>query len=434
MDSKISAIKARELLDSKGRPMVEVDILTSTGIVGRGSSPCGTSVGKHEAFVLRDGDKRFGGLGVQKAIRNVIDVIAPAIIGENVFHQRAIDQKMIYLDHTPDKSRLGANAIYSVSIAVARAAANQAGLSLYRYLAGKDFRQIPVPAFNVINGGPYSDTKIEIQEFLLLPTSAKSYAEALRMGVEVFYEVGRTIERRYGRNHVHTGHYGGFAAPVNDSFQIVDCLLDAVRSAGYEGAFHIGLDCAASHFYCEKERKYLFQNQEYTRPDVIDFLESLTKSFPVFFIEDPLEEDDFDGFAEITARLDNRIIGDDLFVTNIDRLTQGIAKKAADAMLFKPNMVGTITEAIDTAKYALANGYHVIPSSRGGGTVDDPITDISVAVCAPFAKFGAPRTGERTNYQNCMIRMEEEMGESVHLYDLSQIKKNNKPILKINKS
>ena len=250
------------------------------------------------------------------------------------------------------------------------------------------------------------------------------------MGVEVFYEVGRTIENRYGRNCVRSGHYGGYAAPVADPFEIIQCLLDAVQYAGYGGKFQVGLDCAASHFYDEKRKIYQLGKKQITQVDIIAFLESLTKSFPIFFIEDPLEEDDFDGFAEITARLGALIVGDDLFATNIERVKQGIAKGAADAMLFKPNMIGTLTEAIDTAKFATAHGYYVIPSSRGGGTVDDPITDISIAICAPFAKFGAPRTGERTNYQNCMLRMEEEMGESVHLFDLRKIEK--KPISKAN--
>ena len=416
------------MLDSKGRPMVEVDVLTSSGAFGRGSAPCGTSVGKHEAFVLRDGGKRFDGLGVKKAVRNVTDVIAPALLGEKILDQRAIDERMIELDGTPNKSRLGANSIYSVSVAVARAAADDAGLPLFRHLAGEGLRYLPVPAFNVINGGPYSDTSVEFQEFLLLPASANTYAEALRMGVEVFYEVNRTIEKRYGKNRARSGHYGGYAAPVDDPFQIVQCLLDAVQDAGYGGKFQVGLDCAASHFYDEKRRIYRLRKKELTRADMIAYLESLTKSFPIFFIEDPLEEDDFDGFAEITARSGALIVGDDLFVTNLERLKQGIAKGAADAMLFKPNMVGTLTEAIDTAKYATAHGCHVIPSSRGGGTVDDPITDISLAICAPFAKFGAPRTGERTNYQNNMLRMEEEMGESVRLFDLGEIEKKKEPI------
>jgi enolase len=425
-NSEITAVKARELLDSKGRPMVEVDVLTSSGAFGRGSAPCGTSIGKYEAFVLRDGGKRFDGLGVKKAVRNVTDIIAPILLGGNIFDQRAIDERMIELDGTPNKSQLGANAIYSVSVAVARAAANDKGLPLYRYLSGDDLRHLPVPAFNVINGGPYSDTSIEFQEFLLLPTSANTYAEALRMGVEVFYEIGRTIEKRYGRNCVRSGHYGGYAAPVDDPFQIIQCLLDAVHDAGYGGKFQIGLDCAASHFYDEKRKIYRLRKKQITRADMITFLESLTKSFPIFFIEDPLEEDDFDGFAEITARLGALIVGDDLFATNIERLRQGIVNGAADAILFKPNQIGTLTEAIDTAKFATAHGYYVIPSSRGGGTVDDPITDISAAIPAPFAKFGAPRTGERTNYQNCMLRMEEEMGESVHLFDLGKIEKKNK--------
>ena len=421
--AKISSIKVRELLDSKGRPMVEVDVLTSSGSLGRGSAPCGTSVGKYEAFVLRDGGRRFDGLGVKKAVKNVTDVITPALLGKDVFAQRAIDETMIRLDGTPDKSRLGANAIYSVSIAVARAAAGEAGLPLYRHLGGDDLQFLPVPAFNMINGGPYSDTTVEFQEFLLLPAMAKTYAEAVRMGVEVFYEIGRTIERHYGKSGVRSGHYGGYAAPVNDPFQILRCLMEAVQLAGYGGMFKIGLDCAASHFYDGEKKTYHLAGEQKTRQDMIELLRSLSKAYPLFFIEDPLEEDDFEGFSEMTAQLDALIVGDDLFATNRERLKQGIATGAADAMLFKPNMIGTLTEAMDTAIFARDHGYYLVPSSRGGGTVDDPITDIAVALGAPFAKLGAPRTGERTNYQNCMLRIEEEMGEVARLFDLDTLRK-----------
>lgn len=422
-DSKISAIKARELLDSKGRPMVEVDVVTSAGALGRSSSPCGTSVGKHEAVVLRDGGRRFDGLGVRKAVNNVVNIIGPPLIGESVRNQRRIDEIMVELDGTPDKSRLGANALYSVSAAVARAAANDAGLSLYRYLAVDDLHILPTPMFNMINGGPYSDVTVEFQEFLLAPTTAATYAEALRISVEVFYELGRTIKDRYGAGAARAGNYGGYAAPVNEPAAILDCLLEAVERAGYGGMFQAALDCAASHFYDGAKNIYQLQGKELSRVEMIDLLERLAQSYPIFSIEDPLDEDDFQGFADITKRLPLLIVGDDFFATNRKRLEKAAGNSGADALLLKPNMAGTLTEALDTARAARELGYHIIPSSRGGGSVDDPIPDIAVALGAPCVKFGAPRTGERTNYHNSILRIEEEMGECGRLFDIKTLHK-----------
>lgn len=417
-DSKISQIKAREVLDSKGRPMVEVDVLTTDGAMGRGASPCGTSVGRHEAFVLRDGGKRFGGLGVHQALLNVSEVISPALLGRNVREQRVIDRLLVELDGTPDKSRLGANAIYSVSIAVARAASSSLGLPLYRYLGDGDNYSLPVPMFNMINGGPYSDQKVEFQEFMLVPTAAESYSEALRIGVEVFYLLPETIRRRYGKECLRPGHLAGYAAPVSEPAEILETLLETAERAGYGGVFRVGLDCAASHFYDRKNRCYNFRGKKTSRDEIIEFLEELAKSYPLFIIEDPLEEDDFDGYAEITKRLNLLISGDDLFVTNIERLKKGVRLGAANAMVFKPNMVGTISEALDAANYAKEHGYYIIPSGRAGGSADDPIPEIAVAIGAPLAKFGAPRTAERTAFHNCMLRIEEESGKSPRLASL----------------
>lgn len=420
-DPIISSIKAREILDSKGRPAVEVDVWTTAGSMGRGSSPCGTSVGRHEAFVLRDGGKRFGGLGVQQAVKNVREKIAPALLGKIVTEQAGLDDLLMELDGTPDKSHLGANAIYSVSVAVARAAAHSMGLPLYRYLGGAAAQVLPIPIFNMINGGLYSDRNIEFQEFLLIPSGASSYAEALRMGVEVFYQLKAVIQKRYGRKCLQIGHSAGYAAPVSEPAEIFDILLDAVKEAGYGGLFKLGLDCAASHFYNRTERCYTFKGRKIGREEIIQFLHSLTRSHPLFMIEDPLEEDDFQGFAEITRRLSLLIVGDDLFVTNLERLKEGIRRGAANAMVLKPNMVGTISEALETARCAKQHGYCLIPSSRAGGAVDDPIPDVAVAIGAPLIKCGAPRSGERTAYHNGLLRIEEELGESAGFSSLETL-------------
>jgi enolase len=410
-DGRIAALKAREILDSKARPMVEVDVFTADGAMGRGASPCGTSVGKHEAFVLRDGDKRYGGLGVLKAVRNAVETIFPAIRGMSVLDQCAVDRRMIELDGTSDKSRLGANAIYSVSIAVARAAAAVRGVPLYRHLGEGAACVLPVPMFNMLNGG-HDGAKIELQEFLLVPAGAPRYSEALRMGVEVFAALATVIERRHGREAVRAGGSAGYSAPASDPGENLDLLLAAAEAAGYGGQCRLGLDCAASHFYDAASGRYRFRGNLIGRDEMIRCLEELARTYALFVVEDPLDEDDFEGHAEVTRRLDTTIIGDDLFVTNLTRLKEGVRLGAANAMLLKPNMVGTITEALEAARYATTHGYRVVGSGRAGGSIDDPVPDIAVAVGACMVKFGAPRTGERLGKQNCLLRMEEEMGES----------------------
>ena len=411
-DAKISEIRAREILDSNGRPMVEVDVWATDGSMGRGASPCGTSVGRHEAFVLRDGGERFGGLGVQQAVRNVIEVISPALLGKSVLEQGVIDHLMIELDGTPDKSRLGANAIYSVSIAVARVAAHSLGLPLYRYLGEAGAHILPVPMFNMINGGNYYNTCVVFHEFILIPTASQSFYESLSMSVEVFFQAGKTIKKRYGKKCFHRGNYAGYGAPVNEPAEIIETLLESTEAAGYGGMFKVALDCAASHFYDKDHGLYNFRGKRTSRDGIMQFLEELTKSYPFFMIEDPLDEDDFEGHAEITKRLNILISGDDLFTTNIERLKKGVTIGAANAIILKPNMIGTISEALDTVYFAKEHGYCIIPSLRAGGGPDDPIPDIAVAVGAPLMKVGAPQTGERTANQNRLLRIEEELGDS----------------------
>lgn len=407
----IVRIKAREILDSKARPMVEVDVWTAGGIMGRGAAPCGTSVGSHEAFVLRDGGSRYAGMGVLKAVQNVTGVIGPALLGKDVCNQNAIDRLMIELDGTPNKHKMGANAIYSVSIAVARAAAASTGLSLFRYLGGAEACRLPVPMFNMINGGVTYGASCEFQEFIIVPAAAQSFHEALRMGAEIYLKVGDAIRRRFGASAAQPGQAAGYAAPTSDPKVVLELLLDAAEAAGYGGGCKLGIDCAASHFYDAEKKAYRYQGEWASRDDLIGIIAEIAKSLPLILVEDPLEEDDFEGFAAITKQLDLLVVGDDLFVTNLDRLKRGAALGAANGMILKPNMVGTLSEAIETTSYAKSKGYCIVGSGRAGGG-DDPVPEVVVAVGAPVVKFGAPRTWERISKQNCLLRIEEELGET----------------------
>jgi len=308
----IVEIKARELLDSKARPLVEVDVVTAGGAVGRGSSPCGTSTGAHEAVVLRDGGKRYGGLGVLRAVRNVLEVIAPALKGRSSANQVELDRLLTELDGTADKSRLGANAIYSVSIAVARAGAASSGMPLYRHLGGAEPCCLPVPMFNLINGGRFPSAQLELQEFLLIPASAKSYSEAVRMAVEIYSVLAETIRRRYGPDRLYAGASAGYGVPASDPAEVIDLLQEACETAGYAGQCRIGLDSAASEFYDSEAAQYHLCRRKLDREQLIDLLANLSQSYNLFVLEDPLHEDDFEGFAEITRRVPSIIAGDDL--------------------------------------------------------------------------------------------------------------------------
>jgi enolase len=418
---KISDIKAREILDSKGVPMVEVDVLASDGSVGRGSSPCGVSVGSHEAVVIRDGDHRYQGLGVRQAAKNVIDVILPALRGEDVCQQQRLDRLMIELDATADKSKLGANAICSVSIALARAAAAGRGIPLYRHLNDCETYSLPLPVFNMINGGTYGDRKIDFQEFLLLPAGAASYPDALRMGVEIFCQLDKIIVKRYGRPCLQIGKGAGWAAPVNEPAQILELLLEAARSAGYADDVKVGIDCAASHFFDRTAGCYRLKEECLPRSALIALLKKLAETYPLCLIEDPLDEDDFEGHALLTQNGGILIAGDDLFVTNVARLKKGVQMGAANAIVIKPNMVGTLSEALETVAYAKAHGYWIIPGGRAGGSVDDPVTDLAVAAGAPLVKFGAPRAGEKINKYNRLLQIQDDLGTAAHFPDFIKL-------------
>ena len=417
-EATIADIRAREILDSKGLPMVEVDVLTTDGCLGRGSSPCGVSVGSHEAVVLRDGGARYGGMGVNKAISHVTEMIRPALRGRKVGDQKALDQIMIELDGTPDKSRLGANAIYSVSIALARAAAASAGVPLFRYLGGDRDYGLPTPVFNLINGGLYGERRVEIQEFLLIPSRAPDFESALRMGVEIFYQLDKVIAKRHGRAKVQIGKGAGYAAPVNEPSEIFEILLEAAGAAGFQDDVRLGLDCAASNFYDEASHAYLYKGQQLSPGQWIDFLVDLAGRYPLCLIEDPLQEDDFEGHAQLSKRLDILICGDDLFVTNLARVKKGAAMGAANAIVIKPNMVGTISEALETARYAQSQGFQLVPGGRSGGCADDPVPDIAVALGARLAKFGAPRAGEKVNKYNRLLQIRDELEGAAGFFGL----------------
>jgi enolase len=409
--AEICNIKAREILDSKGRPMVEVDVITNDGFVGRGSAPCGTSVGSHEAFILRDNEKRFQGLGVRKAVQNIHDIIAPLLIGRNVFDQRIIDEMMISCDGTTNKTRLGANAIYSISIAVARAAAMTAQQPLFKYVGGISACRLPVPIFNMVHGGTYVGAQVEFQEFSMIPMNARSYSEAVMIGFEILHELACTIEERLGKKFLLTGMSGAYVAPMSDPAGIIELILEAALRAGYRDKVGIHLDCAASHFYDVSHQCYRFQGKEIGRPELIGFYAKLSR-YPLLIIEDPFHEDDYEGFSLLSERINAIVAGDDLFVTNINRLKEGIRLHAANAIIFKPNQAGSLSEALDAADLARQRGLLIIPSSRVGGPVDDPIPELAVATGAPLAKFGPPRTGERTSYHNMLLRIEEELGSA----------------------
>jgi len=421
--SSITEIRCREVLDSKGRPTVETDVLTSDGAKGTASAPCGTSVGHAEAHALRDGGPRLQGLGTRLAVRQVLDKIAPVLLGKDVTEQESIDRAMVTLDGTPRKDRLGANAIYSVSVAVARAAAGSLGIPLYRYLAAREVYTLPLPAFNVLNGGVYGDRRVETQEFLWLPGSARSYREALEAGVSLFYELPGVLRREFGVNSVRMGHSAGYAAPANDPDALIRAILDAAGATRNGESGRIALDLAAGQFYTSERDAYTYLGRDASRNDILRYLRCLARKYPVLFVEDPLYEDDFDGFAEATGVLGPVpfVVGDDLYAMDIQRLEAGSRLGSSRALVFKPNMVGTVTEAMDVAAWAKAHGYLLIPSIRSGSNADDPIADFSVAVGAELMKPGALRSGERVACHNRLLQIEEELGASARFPCLSDI-------------
>jgi len=407
---KIKEVKAREVLDCRGDPTVEVEIVTKAGVLGRASVPSGRSTGKHEAFELRDGEKRYHGKGVLRAVRNVNEIIAPALKGKDVTKQREIDELMIELDGTENKSKLGANAIVGVSLAVAKTAANALGIPLYRYIGGMNAHILPVPVLDLIEGGKLAATSLDFQEHQVMPVGARTFSDAIRMGLEVYYELGKILVEKYGKHSLNVGVEGGYTPlGMKDPREALDLELKAIEELGYTKEFVLSLDCAATHLYNRDTRKYTLMGKELTREELIDFYKDLVSTYPIKSIEDPLEEEDFEGFAELTKALNIQIVGDDLFVTNVKRLRKGIEMKAANALLLKVNQIGTLSEALDAAELAFRNGYGVQVSERSGQTEDTWLADLTVGINAGQIKTGVTRS-ERTAQYNQLFRIEEELG------------------------
>jgi enolase len=409
----IDEIRAREILDSRGNPTVEVEVLLADGSAGRAAVPSGASTGAHEALELRDGDgNRFGGKGVLTACRNVVEEIAPQVEGLDALNQREIDRVMLDLDGTENKSKLGANAILGVSLATARAQSSSLGLPLFRYLGGPQAHVLPVPMLNVINGGVHSDSGLEIQEFMVVPLGAASFAEALRWGAEVFHSLRSRLQER-GLS-VAVGDEGGFAPRVSTAGEALDLLVEAIEKAGLEPGSEIGLalDAAASEFF--RDDAYRLEGKQRNEADMIEYYGGLLDRYPIVSLEDPMAEDDWDGWTAITEALEERvqIVGDDVFVTNPDRLERGVEDNAANAILVKVNQIGSLTETLDVIQMAKEASYGVVISHRSGETEDTSIADLAVATGAGQIKSGAPSRGERTAKYNQLLRIEEELAET----------------------
>jgi enolase len=410
-DFRIASVHAREIIDCRGLPTLEVEVRLADNISGRAAVPAGRSTGTHEAFELRDGEKRYHGMGVRKAVSNVNQLIAPALLGKDVTRQRELDSLMRQdLDGTPDKSRLGANAMIGVSLALSRAAAATCGLPLYRYLNSNAY-VIPVPLFNLINGGKHASGDLEIQEFAIFPTGAKNISHALQIATETMDELAKLLVKKYGKFAVNVGDEGGFVPPMKGIHEPLDALVEAVDRAGYSDLVVYGLDCAATHFYDPATGLYHLAGDRFTREQMIALYQDLCKTYKLVSIEDALYEDDFEGWAQLTSALGIQLVGDDLFTTNPQRLLKGIQTGAANALLWKVNQIGTLSEALDAAELAFKHGYAVQVSERSGETEDDIISDLAVALNAGQIKTGAPVRGERTSKYNRLIRIEEELGE-----------------------
>lgn len=423
----IEKIIAREILDSRGNPTVEVDVTLECGIKGRASVPSGASTGEHEALELRDGDKkRYGGKGTLTAVDNVNKIIAPEIIGMSALDQRAIDHKMLKLDGTPTKSKLGANAILGVSLAVAKAAANYLDIPLYRYIGGTNTFTLPVPMMNIINGGSHSDAPIAFQEFMIRPVGAPNFREGLRMGAEVFHTLAKLLKKRGLSTAV--GDEGGFAPALNDTEDALSIICEAITAAGYEPGkdVKIALDCAASEFAYNEGGKWFYDYRElkngtkkdpngkrFSSDEQVDFLEELIKKYPIDSIEDGMGEEDWEGWKKLTDRIGNccQLVGDDLFVTNVEFLARGIQEGCANSILIKVNQIGSLSETLDAIDMAHRHGYTTVTSHRSGETEDATIADIAVATNSGQIKTGSLSRSDRMAKYNQLLRIEEELGE-----------------------
>ncbi|MBL4655475.1 MAG: phosphopyruvate hydratase [Bacteroidia bacterium] len=416
--SVIANIHARQILDSRGNPTIEVDVLTSNGILGRAAVPSGASTGKHEAVELRDGDnEKFLGKGVMNAVQNVNETIFNALKGLSVSDQKAIDKLMLELDGTENKAKLGANAILGVSLAVAKAAALEAGQSLYNYIGGVNANVLPIPMMNILNGGSHADNSIDFQEFMIMPLEADRFSDALRMGVEVFHQLKAVLKSKGLSTNV--GDEGGFAPNITSNDEAIETVLQAVEKAGYKPGedIYIAMDAAATEFYLEDEAVYHFHKssgEKLTSLEMVAFWKEWTDKYPLISIEDGLAEDDWNGWKELTNELGEsvQLVGDDLFVTNVKRLKKGIDENIANSILIKVNQIGSLTETIDAVTLANNNAYTAVISHRSGETEDTTIADLAVALNAGQIKTGSASRSDRIAKYNQLLRIEEELGDA----------------------
>jgi len=415
--STIKSITARQILDSRGNPTVEADVFTDKGIMGRAAVPSGASTGKHEAVELRDGGKDYLGKAVTKAVQNVNDTIAKALTGKEVSEQKNIDALMLRLDGTENKNKLGANAILAVSLAVAKAAAQENNLSLFRYVGGADAKTLPIPMMNILNGGSHADNKIDFQEFMIMPVGASRFSDGLRMGVEVFHHLKKVLKSKgYSTN---VGDEGGFAPEIKSNEEAIETVLQAIEAAGYKPGddMMIAMDAAASEFYKEEEKVYHFHKSDgkkLSSEEMAAYWETWVKKYPIVSIEDGMAEDDWIGWKSLTEKVGSKcqLVGDDLFVTNVKRLQQGIDRKIANAILIKVNQIGSLTETIDAVNLAHHNKYNSIMSHRSGETEDTTIADLAVALNCGQIKTGSASRSDRIAKYNQLLRIEEELGSA----------------------
>ncbi|MDH7508485.1 MAG: phosphopyruvate hydratase [Methanomassiliicoccales archaeon] len=422
-DSRIIRVSAREILDSRGNPTVEVEVRTKSG-AARAAAPSGASTGTHEAVELRDGGHRYGGKGVLKAVESVNKIIAPRLEGMDVTCQRDIDRLLIDLDGTPNKSRLGGNAITAVSLACAKTGAVVTGVEFHEYLE-KGSNILPVPLMNIINGGKHAGGNLRIQEFMIVPAGMKSFSEALRAGAEVYSSLRSLLRKKYGSGAINVGDEGGFAPPLNATDEALDVLINAIESAGYlpgKDVF-LAVDSAASEFF--SDGFYEFDGRRFNEDEIIEFYKDLVSHYPIISLEDPVEENSFGTMARLTREIGEsiQVVGDDIFVTNVERLKRGIAEGAGNALLLKVNQIGTITESFEAANLAFRSGYNVVVSHRSGETEDTSIADIAVALGCGQIKTGAPARGERTAKYNRLLLIEELLGSRSRFLGIDAIKR-----------
>ena len=420
-DTRIQSVTARQIIDCKCRPLVEVDVTTAEGVIGRGCAPTGSSVGMYEAFVLRDHDpNEYDGLSVHKAVDHVIHQIGPALIGMDVMDQEAIDRRMIELDGTENKERLGGNAIYSVSIACYRAAAASRGVPLYEYIADGKIRTVPVPSFNVINGGRYPHLTQAFNEFIVVPYRAETIEEAVEIGVEVFKKLGTVLEDYLGTEPGVGGSYG-WIAPSEDPEVVLSIMQKAIDSCGYHDKVAFALDCASSEMYDAASQTYYLNGKQRSSEEMIDYMKGLTEKFPFLFVEDMLDENDWGGYRLAHQKIQKtNLIGDDFIVTNRKRLERAVRENSLDGFILKPNQVGTISEAMEAYRYAKKQGLFAVPSGRSGGVISDVVMDLAVGLQVDFIKNGCPKSGERIDKLNFLIRACS-LHEGCHLAELSHL-------------